>query len=420
MPNISPPADDADVIVAGGGLTGLTLGLALAQAGISVIIADAEIPSAQLAPSYDGRAFAIAYASFRMWSALGLGPDLTPHAQRIEKILVTDGRVRGGASLLSLAFDRRELDSRPEGEALGYMLESRHVRAALGAAAARQDLLRVIAPASVTGYAADAGGVSVTLADGRVLRSALVVGAEGRRSTIRGAAGIRTTGWKYDQTAVVCTVAHEKPHGGVAHEYFLPSGPFAMLPLTQDRCNIVWTEKPAIADALAKMSEADFIAELGARFGGHLGAVTLAGPRFAYPLALQVAEKLIAPRMALIGDAAHGVHPIAGQGLNVGLRDVAALAECIVDSVRVGLDAGDGEALARYQRWRRFDSLSMALVMDAFNRLFSNDLPILRQWRGRGMAAVDAIAPARKFFMREAAGGTGDLPKLLKGEALAA
>jgi 2-octaprenyl-6-methoxyphenol hydroxylase len=219
---------------------------------------------------------------------------------------------------------------------------------------------------------------------------------------------------------VVCTVAHQKPHDGVAHEYFLPSGPFAMLPLTQNRCNIVWTEKPAIADALGKMNEADFLAELVARFGTHLGAVTLAGPRFAYPLSLQMAERLIAPRMALIGDAAHGVHPIAGQGLNVGLRDVAALAECIVDGMRVGLDAGDGETLARYQRWRRFDSMSLALVMDAFNRIFSNDIPVLRQLRGRGMAVVDAIAPARRFFMREAAGGNGDLPRLLKGEALAA
>ncbi len=413
-------ARDADVIIAGGGMTGLTLALALAQAGLSVIAADAEVASAQAAPTYDGRSSAIAYASFRMWAALGLADALMPHAQRIEKILVTDGRVRGGASLLSLVFDRRELDDRAGGEALGYMLENRHIRATLAAAAAKQSALTLIAPVAVTGYAADAGGVTVTLADGRTLRAGLVVGAEGRRSTIRAAAGIRTTGWKYDQTAVVCTVAHQKPHDGVAHEYFLPSGPFAMLPLTQNRCNIVWTERPAIADALKKMSDADFMAELSARFGAHLGAVSLAGPRFAYPLSLQIAEKFIAPRMALIGDAAHGVHPIAGQGLNVGLRDVAALAESIVDAVRVGLDVGDGEALARYQRWRRFDTTSMALVMDVFNRVFSNDFPVLRQLRGRGMAVVDAIGPARRFFMREAAGGSGDLPKLLKGEALAA
>jgi 2-octaprenyl-6-methoxyphenol hydroxylase len=416
----APASRDADVIVAGGGMTGLTLGLALAQAGIDVIVADAEPADAKIAPSYDGRASAIAYASFRMWTALGLAPTLTPHAQRIEQILVTDGRVRGGASLLSLAFDRRELDDRPDGEALGVMLENRHIRAALGQAAAQQPSLRVIAPAAVTGHSIDAAGASVTLADGRTLRGGLVVGAEGRRSGTRERAGIRTTGWKYDQTAVVCTVQHQKPHDGVAHEYFLPSGPFAMLPLTHNRCNIVWTEKPAIAETLRAMPEADFIAELRARFGDHLGALSLAGPRFAYPLSLQVAERLVSDRLALIGDAAHGVHPIAGQGLNVGLRDVAALAECITDAMHVGLDAGDSEALARYQRWRRFDSLSLALVMDAFNRIFSNDWPVLREWRGRGMAVVDAIAPARRFFMREAAGGSGDLPKLLRGERLAA
>lgn len=414
---LNDTALNTEVLIAGGGMTGLTLGLALARSGVDVIVADSEVAANQIVASYDGRASAIAYASFRMWEALGLGDALRPHAQRIEKIHVTDGRVRGGPSLLSLSFDRRELDAREDGEALGYMLENRHIRAALNEAAS-QTGLRVLAPVAVTGHAADASGVTVTLKDGRNVRASLVVGAEGRRSTIRMGAGIRTTGWKYKQTAVVCTVAHEKPHKGVAHEYFLPSGPFAMLPLTDDRCNIVWTEKPAISDALMAMSEADFLAELRLRFGGHLGAITLAGPRFAYPLALQISERLIAPRAALIGDAAHGVHPIAGQGLNVGLRDVAALAECIVDSVGVGLEAGDGEGLKRYEKWRRFDSTSMALVMDAFNRIFSNDFTPLREWRGRGMAAVDLVPPARRFFMREAAGGSGALPKLLKGEAL--
>jgi len=414
---VNDAAIRTEVLIAGGGMTGLTLGLALAQSGLDVIVADSEVAATQLAPTYDGRASAIAYASFRMWEALGLGPALRPHAQRIEKILVTDGRVRGGPSLLSLSFDRNELDAREDGEALGYMLENRHIRAALNAAAT-ETKLRVLAPVAVTGHAPDAGGVTVSLKDGRSVRASLVVGAEGRRSTIRMGAGIRTTGWKYKQTAVVCTVAHEKPHDGIAHEYFLPSGPFAMLPLTDNRCNIVWTEKPAISDALMAMSEADFLAELRLRFGGHLGAVTMAGPRFAYPLSLQIAERLTAPRAVLIGDAAHGVHPIAGQGLNVGLRDVAALAECIVDSVSVGLEAGDAEGLKRYEKWRRFDSTSMALVMDAFNRIFSNDFAPLRQWRGRGMAAVDLVPPARRFFMREAAGGSGALPKLLKGEAL--
>jgi 2-octaprenyl-6-methoxyphenol hydroxylase len=416
---VSEPTLRTEVVIAGGGMTGLTLGLALAQAGVDVVVADSEVAATQVAPTYDGRASAIAYASFRMWEALGLGPALLPHAQRIEKILVTDGRVRGGPSLLSLAFDRRELDARPEGEALGYMLENRWTRVALNDTAAKADL-RLIAPVAVVAHKADAGGVTVTLRDGRTVRASLVVSAEGRRSSIRAAEGIRTTGWKYKQTAVVCTVAHEKPHEGVAHEYFLPSGPFAMLPLTDNRMNIVWTETPAIADVLMKMPEVDFLSELRARFGDHLGAISMAGPRFAYPLALQLAETFVAPHTVLIGDAAHGVHPIAGQGLNVGLRDVAALAECIVDAARVGLEPGDAQTLSRYEKWRRFDSTSMALVMDGFNRIFSNDFGPLRQWRGRGMALIDAIPPARRFFMREAAGGSGALPKLLKGEALRA
>lgn len=407
-----------EVFIAGGGMTGLTLGIALAQAGIGVMAADAEPASTQLAPAYDGRASAIAYASFRMWQAIGLGASLEPHAQRIEKILVTDGSVRGGPSLLSLAFDRRELDARPDGEALGYMLENRRTRVALNEGAAREGL-KIVAPSAVVGFATDASGATAFLKDGRKVRASLIVSAEGRRSALRDGAGIRTTGWRYGQTAVVCTVAHEKPHGGLAHEYFLPSGPFAMLPLTENRTNIVWTEKPAIADALIKMAEGDFLSELRVRFGGQLGALTLTGPRFAYPLSLQIAERMVGDRLALIGDAAHGVHPIAGQGLNVGLRDVAALAESIVDGVRVGLEPGDPQILSRYERWRRFDSVSMALVMDGFNRVFSNHLPPLRRLRDRGMALVDLAAPARRLFMREAAGGTGDLPKLLKGEALA-
>lgn len=409
---------DADVVIAGGGMAGLTLALALMQAGLSVIVADAEPPKAQLAETYDGRAFAIAYASYRMWKALGLGPDLDPHAQRIERILCTDGRVGEAPSILSLAFDRRELDPRPNGEALGVMLENRRLRAALHKAA-EETRLDVRAPVRVEGYEADDAGVTVRLSDGTKLRAGLVVGAEGRRSTIRETAKIRTVGWSYNQTALVCTVAHELPHEGVAHEYFLPSGPFAILPLVQDRANIVWVERPRTAEAIKKLPDDAYMAELALRFGGHLGALRLAGPRFAYPLSLQIAERFIAPRMALVGDSAHGVHPIAGQGLNVGLRDVAALAECLADGAALGLDVGDAEILKRYQRWRRFDVMALALVMDGFNRVFSNDLPILRTWRARGMALVDALPFARKLFMAEAAGGAGDLPRLLRGEALA-
>lgn len=409
---------DTDIVIAGGGMAGMTLALALAQGGLDVIVCDAAKPETQVADTYDGRASAIAFACFRMWRALGLAPALEPHAHRIEQILVTDGRVGRGPSMLSLHFDRRELNPGDDGEPLGYMLENRRIRMALADAAPKQTgALRLRAPVAVTGYQPHPGHVDVTLADQSVLKARLVIGAEGRKSAIREAAGIRTIGWAYGQTAIVCTVRHEKPNGGVAHEFFLPPGPFAILPLTDNRANVVWIEKAKTADAIRALNEQDFLRELELRFGDFLGKLSLAGPRFAYPLSLQLAEKSIAPRMALVGDASHAVHPIAGQGLNMGLRDVAAMAECILDSVHVGLDPGDHAGLARYQKWRRFDNMALAFATDGFNRLFSNNFPPLRTIRERGVALVDALPFARKFFMREAGGGLGDLPRLLRGEA---
>jgi 2-octaprenyl-6-methoxyphenol hydroxylase len=248
----------------------------------------------------------------------------------------------------------------------------------------------------------------------------LLVGADGRRSFVRPWAGIRTIGWDYPVTAIVATIAHEKPHHGVAHEYFLPNGPFAILPLKGERANIVWAEPRAAADVLLKMPKPDFIAELRRRFGDHLGALDLEGPRFGYPLSLQLAERMIDTRVALAGDSAHGIHPLAGQGLNLGLKDCAALAECIADGMSLGLDPGDVSVLERYQRWRRFDNVSMALGMEFFDRMFSNSIPPLKLARRLGLAAVNAAGPARRFFMKYAGGAAGDLPKLLKGESLAA
>jgi 2-octaprenyl-6-methoxyphenol hydroxylase len=410
---------DADVVIAGGGMAGMTLALALAQGGLNVIVCDAAKPESQLTETYDGRASAIAFACFRMWGALGLAPLLEAHAQRIEEILVTDGRAGKGPSLLSLHFDRKELDPAKDGEPLGFMLENRRIRATLAEAAPKQvGQLRLFAPVAVTGYTPHAGYAEANLADGRVLNASLVIGAEGRKSAIRDAARIRTIGWAYGQTAIVCTARHELPHHGVAHEFFLPPGPFAILPLTHNRANVVWIEKTKTAQAIRDLGEADFLAELKLRFGDFLGTVELIGPRFGYPLSLQLAENSIAPRMALIGDASHAVHPIAGQGLNMGLRDVAALAECVLDSVRVGLDPGDYQGLSRYQKWRRFDNMALAVATDGFNRLFSNDFPPLRAIRERGVALVDALPFARRFFMREAGGGVGDLPKLLRGEGV--
>ncbi len=419
-------ARNADVMIAGGGMVGLTLALALDQAGLKVAVVDAQTPQTTLAPHFDGRAFAIAFATFRMFKALGLGPDLEPVAQPIERIMVTDGRPlsggvkRGGPSLLHLQFDSAEIAGGDCAEALGVMLENRYIRLALDKAVQARPGIELIAPVSVAGFAADSGAVTATLGDGRQLRAGLLVGADGRKSNIRADAGIRTIGWPYPVTAIVCTVSHDVPHGGVAHEFFLPAGPFAILPLTGNRANIVWMEKHSVAQALLAMPEAAFLAELKRRFGDFLGEVRLEGPRFGYPLSLQMAEKMIGPRLALAGDSAHGVHPIAGQGLNMGLKDVAALADVLADGAALGLDPGDPEPLKRYQTWRRADNFAMAFATDFFDRFFSNDEPRLRLVRGLGLGLVNQIGPARRFFMKYAGGGAGNLPRLLRGESLAA
>jgi 2-octaprenyl-6-methoxyphenol hydroxylase len=376
-----------------------------------------------LAADFDGRAFAIAFSSYRMWRALGLSEMLDPVAQPIAEIMVTDGRLggggrRGGPSLLHLHFDGAELHE--SDEPLGLMLEARHVRLALDKGVKARPSINMIQPMSITEIERDPAGVTVTLADGRRLRARLLVGADGRRSFVRPWAGIRTIGWDYPVTAIVATIAHERPHGGVAHEYFLPNGPFAILPLKGERSNIVWAEPRAAADVLLKMPKADFLAELRLRFGDFLGELDLEGPRFGYPLSLQLAERMIDARVALAGDAAHGIHPLAGQGLNLGLKDCAALAECVADGMSLGLDPGDVSVLERYQRWRRFDNVSMALGMEFFDRMFSNSIPPLQLARRLGLAAVNAAGPARRFFMKYAGGAAGDLPKLLRGESLAA
>ena len=408
---------DADVVIGGGGLVGQTLALALDQAGLQVVVVDATKPTEALAASFDGRAFAIAFASYRMWRSLGVADALDKSAQPIREIMVTDGELGRGPSLLHLHFDGAE--QRDAHEPLGLMCEARHVRMALDAAVKAKRSIRMIQPMSLNAIERDSAGVTARLADGTSLRAPLLVGADGRRSFVRAAIGVRTIGWDYPVTAIVATVQHERPHGAVAHEYFLPSGPFAILPLKGERSNIVWAEPRKAAEVLLKMPEADFLAELRLRFGDHLGALCLEGPRFGYPLSLQMAERMIDARVALAGDSAHAIHPLAGQGLNLGLKDCAALAECLADAVNVGLDPGDVSALERYQRWRRFDNVSMALGMEFFDKLFSNRIAPLRTARRLGLAAVNAIGPARRFFMRYAGAAAGDLPKLLRGESLA-
>lgn len=405
---------DADVIIVGGGLNGPALALALAQAGLKVTVLDALPLETRADPEFNGRAYAQALASRRFWQAVGVWPLVTKHVQNIEDILVTDGKIGEGAAPLFLHFDHRELD---EG-VFGYMIEDRWLRAALHQRMEEEAGVSHRAPAKVIGVDAGLGAASVTLEGGETLTARLVVGCDGRNSMVGRAAGIKRLEWSYDQFGLVCSVEHEKPHQGVAHEYFLPAGPFAILPLPGNVSSLVWTEKTDEAKRVMKLDDAAYEAEIRARFGDFLGEVKLVGGRWAFPLNLSLAQDYVKPRLALVGDAAHGVHPIAGQGLNLGIRDVAALAEVLVDAMRRGEDIGALDVLERYQTWRRFDSTALAFGMDAVNRLFSNDNPAIRLARDIGLAAVNQIAPARRFFMRTAAGLTGDLPRLLQGRPL--
>jgi 2-octaprenyl-6-methoxyphenol hydroxylase len=411
-----------DVMIAGGGMVGLPLALALAQGGLSVVVADAAPPAATLDPDFDGRVSALAYASVRMLTALGVWEGLAPHAQPIREILVSDGKADAPASPFSLHFDAGELGA----TSLGHIAENRHIRRALHESVARQTNLILLAPASVTRLAAEAGGITAGLADGGTVSARLVIAADGRASPLRGQMGIGTVGWSYPQTGIVATVEHERPHHGVAYEHFLPAGPFAILPMPPaasreghqtNRASLVWTEAKTKAPAMLALDEARFNQEIARRFGPHLGATRAAGPRWSYPLSFHIARRFVGKRFALAGDAAHGIHPIAGQGLNLGLKDAAALADVLLDAARLGQDIGAGDVLRRCERWRRFDSVTLAASTDALNRLFSNDIAPLRLLRDLGLGVVDAIGPARRFFMRHAGGDVGKLPRLMKGEA---
>ncbi|KAK0351633.1 hypothetical protein LTR94_024200 [Friedmanniomyces endolithicus] len=369
--------DRYDIVIAGAGLTGAAFALAAAQAGLKTVMVDPQPFELQLAETFDGRSTAIAFATFRMLDALGLGEELRPHACRMDHILVTDGRRPGAASRSSspafLRFDADEIGGRTGGEPLGYMVENRRIRAALASAIVKAGI-EVRAPMSVKSVSVDPGWAIVTLSDGAQLSAPLVVGAEGRNSTVRRAAGIETVGWGYGQSGVVTTVALGRDHGNVAHEYFLPGGPFAILPLTEQRASLVWTETTRRAEALRTASPEAFHAHLMRRFGDFLDGATPQGPRFVYPLSLSLAEKLYGPRLAVIGDAAHGVHPVAGQGLNMGLKDAAVLAEVLGDAARLGEDIGSETVLERYARWRRFDNAALAAGFDAFDRAVASGL----------------------------------------------
>jgi len=412
-----------DVLIVGGGLVGGSLAAALAGAGLRVALVDRADPRTLIDEAHDGRASAIALGSGRALQGIGVWRHVGEAASPILDIRITDADAP-----VFLHYDHRDLGDRdhrdrsgatPSGQfPFGHIVENTVLRRALWTRFQELPALTVLAPAALETLERRPDAVEATLADGRRIRAALAVAAEGRKSRLRREAGIGVTEWRYDQVGIVCTVRHALPHRGVAHEHFLPSGPFASLPMTGDRSSIVWTERADLAPAALALSDDDFSAELQRRFGDWLGGVRLEGGRWSYPLGLMHAERYVDHRLALVGDSAHVIHPIAGQGLNLGLRDVAALAETIVDARRLGQDIGQRHLLERYQRWRRVDNLTLIGVTDGLNRLFSTSLPPIALARQLGLAAVQQMPGLKRLFMRHAMGLVGELPRLVAGQAL--
>lgn len=396
----------SDVIILGGGLVGLTLAIALHRHGLSSIVIDPADPEKVAAPAYDGRATAVASASWRMLETIGVGERLDGEGCPIRTIRVSDGLEPGG-----LVFDP------PEGEEpLGMMFENRRLRAALRECALASDTISLLMPARAAEVVRDQSGVRVALEDGRAIAAALLVGAEGRGSPTREAAGIAMARWSYDHAAIVATVTHERPHGNTAYEIFYPTGPFAILPmLPGTRSAIVWSVPAADSAAVIDLPDRAMAAEIEKRMGGFLGAVEMAGPRWSYPLGFHHAATITAERLALVGDAAHGIHPIAGQGLNLGFRDAAALAQVLVEGARLGMDLGDAQLLARFERWRSLDTFMVAAATDGLTRIYGVPGRTASAVRRFGMGLVGRIGPLRDRLMAEARGESGDLPLLLRG-----
>ncbi|GAB4239809.1 MAG: ubiquinone biosynthesis hydroxylase [Methyloligellaceae bacterium] len=403
-----------DIAIAGGSFAGLSLALALARAleGLRISVIDRTDPGAALSPGFDGRSLALSPASRNLLAALGVWPALADDAQPITAMEITDSRLENVVRPALLHFG----EPSPEGEPVAWMVETRHLRRALFEAVAQTPAITFCAPESVAAFHAGDSAIEVSLGSGGTIAAGLLVAADGKKSALRRLAGIRTVGWSYDQVGIAATVAHEKPHHGVAIQHFLPSGPFAILPLTGNRSSLVWTEQTDRGRELVALDDTAFLAELKRRFGSSRGALSLAGPRAAFPLDMHVARSFTAPRLALIGDAAHAVHPLAGQGLNIGLRDVAALTQVVAEGNRIGLSPGDAQLLRRYEQWRRFDSVLSGLAMDGLNRLFSNDNAPLRGLRDIGLGLVERMPALKQAFMQEASGLTGDVPALLRGE----
>ena len=398
--------DSHDVIILGGGLVGLTLAIALEHHGLTAAVIDPMDPEKALAAGFDGRASAIASASWRMLETVGIAERLAPHGCAIHRIEVRDG----------LQKDALDFTTAEDDEPLGIMVENRVLRQVLREVSLERVGLALHMPDRATAVERGEHGVTATLASGKVIKAPLLLACEGRNSPTRDAAGIRIAYWKYDHAAIISAFDHSIDHQNVAHEIFYPAGPFALLPLKPGtRSALVWTVKAADAPGVMALSERAFLAEVSKRTGGLLGEISLATPRSAYPLGFHHAATITAQRLALVGDAAHGIHPIAGQGLNLGFRDVAALVEVLVEGARLGLDLGDAQLLARYQRWRSVDSLAVSVATDTLTRLFGIPGKPASAIRRFGLGMVQKLPPLKAAFMAEARGTGGDLPRLLQG-----
>lgn len=411
-----------DIVISGASFAGLALARALARASngaVRIAIVDRAIRKETATP--DARAFALSAGARRMLDALGIWSEIAGEAQAVSEIEITDSSLEAGIRPVLLRYDNRIGEAESQGklaEPASHIVPASALEAALYRAATADPSLTLIAPAEIARFTDTGSAMAITLADGTSVTASLLVGAEGRRSASRDAARIKTVGWRYGQTAIVTTIAHERPHGGRAIQHFLPGGPFAILPLPNNRACLTWTEEAEEAKRILALDDAGFLAEVETRIAGRLGAVEVVGPRQSWPLEMHLARAYVAPRFALIGDAAHGVHPIAGQGVNLAFRDVAALAEVIVDALRLGLDPGSMQSLERYERWRRFDSFASAAVFDGLNRLFSNDVLLIRAAREFGLGLVDRLPSLKQQLVAEAAGLTGEPPRLFRSEPL--
>lgn len=399
-----------DVVIAGAGLVGASLALALSRVSagdLRICLVGRHVEG----QDGDVRASAITAGSQRMLSALGVWPDLVPDAQAVARIEITDTSLDNGVRPVLTRYE----NTLAGGEPATFIVPNAALESALRRAVAIAPSVTMLDD-TANGCRADDAHIAVPLASGRVLTAGLAVAADGRRSRLREAAAIGVVVLGGGQTGIVTRIRHEIPHEGVAVQHFLPGGPFAMLPLVGDRCCITWSERDDEARRVLALDDAGFLDELDRRIAGRLGVIALDGPRQRWPLSTQLARSYVAPRLALAGDAGHGVHPIAGQGLNLGFRDVAALVEVLADGLRVGLDPGDATLLQRYERWRRFDSFASAAAFEGLNRLFSNDITLLRSIREVGLGLVDRLPAVKSLLVREAAGLTGHVPLLLKGE----